>query len=239
MSITLEWQDIALRLVLTIIAGSLIGFNRGGQGHAAGLRTTLLVCLAASVAMIQTNLLIGTRGKAADSFVSIDVMRLPLGILSGMGFIGGGVILKRENLVLGVTTAATLWFVTVIGLCFGGGQLVLGSVTVVLGLAVLWGLKLVEQRIPQNHQADLLVTIGLDGPTEEDVRHRILAAGFRFRAIGMMYDALTERRELLCDVSWRGLPGENQPPAFLKEIAALPGVSGLKWTPQGMPAGFE
>jgi putative Mg2+ transporter-C (MgtC) family protein len=47
---------------------------------------------------------------------------LPLGILTGMGFIGGGAILRRESLVLGVTTAATLWFVTVIGLCFGVGR---------------------------------------------------------------------------------------------------------------------
>jgi MgtC family len=52
-------------------------------------------------------------------------MRLPLGILTGVGFIGGGTILKRGDLVTGVTTAATLWLVTVIGLCFGGGQLAL------------------------------------------------------------------------------------------------------------------
>ena len=119
MPINPDWQELALRLFLTIVAGTLIGINRGGHGRPAGLRTTLLVCLAASVAMIQTNLLLGTAGKASDSFVTLDLMRLPLGILSGMGFIGGGVILKRQNLVLGVTTAATLWFVTVIGLCLG------------------------------------------------------------------------------------------------------------------------
>ncbi len=49
-------------------------------------------------------------------------MRLPLGILSGIGFIGGGAILQRGDLVMGVTTAATLWFVTVMGLCFGAGS---------------------------------------------------------------------------------------------------------------------
>jgi putative Mg2+ transporter-C (MgtC) family protein len=70
----------------------------------AGLRTTLLVCLAASVAMIQTNLLLMTVGKTQDSFVVMDIMRLPLGILSGMGFIGAGAIVRRDNIVLGVTT---------------------------------------------------------------------------------------------------------------------------------------
>jgi len=144
MPTTLGWSEIALRLALTVVAGSLIGLNRGEHGRPAGLRTTLLVCLAASVAMIQTNLLLMTVGKTQDSFVVMDIMRLPLGILSGMGFIGAGAIVRRDNIVLGVTTAATLWFVTVIGLCFGGGQIILGLVSLGLGLMVLWGLKLAD-----------------------------------------------------------------------------------------------
>ena len=120
------WQPIALRLVLTIVAGVLIGFNRGGQGEPAGLRTTLLVCLAASIAMLQANLLLGTAGRSPDSYVILDLMRLPLGILTGVGFIGAGAIFRQNDLLRGVTTAATLWFVTVIGLCFGGGQIGLG-----------------------------------------------------------------------------------------------------------------
>ena len=126
MSTDITWADIALRLALTVVAGAVIGLNRGEHGLPAGLRTTLLVCLAACLSMIQANILMASGGKPGDSFVTIDLMRLPLGILSGMGFIGGGVILKRGNLVLGVTTAATLWFVTVLGLCFGGGQLAAG-----------------------------------------------------------------------------------------------------------------
>ena len=136
MPIVVTWPDITLRLTLAIVAGGLIGLNRGEHGHPAGLRTTLLVCLAACLSMIQTNILIASAGRPADSFVMMDVMRLPLGILSGMGFIGGGVILKRENLVLGVTTAATLWFVTVLGLCFGGGQIALGIVASLIGMIV-------------------------------------------------------------------------------------------------------
>src|SRR5258708_5241154 len=102
---TLGWHEIALRLALTLVAGGLIGINRGERGRPAGLRTTLLVCLAASVAMIEANVLLATVGKASDSFVVLDPMRLPLGVLSGIGFIGGGAILRRDDLVLGVTTA--------------------------------------------------------------------------------------------------------------------------------------
>jgi putative Mg2+ transporter-C (MgtC) family protein len=107
MPLTLTWHDIALRLALSIIAGTIIGLDRGEHGRPAGLRTTLLVCLAATVAMIQTNILLAARGKTADSFVVLDLMRLPLGILTGMGFIGAGAVLKRDGLVVGVTTSAS------------------------------------------------------------------------------------------------------------------------------------
>jgi len=106
MPLHIGWSDVALRLALTVVAGLLIGYNRTEHGKAAGLRTTLLVCLAASLAMIQVNLLLPMAGRASDSFVTNDLMRLPLGILTGVGFIGGGAILRRDN--IGVTTAATL-----------------------------------------------------------------------------------------------------------------------------------
>src|ERR1700691_5552539 len=102
MLVTLDWQQAALRLILTVAAGLVIGFNRGEHGRPAGMRTTLLVCLAASIAMIQANLLMNSVGKARDSFIVLDLMRLPLGILSGMGFIGAGAIVRKGNLVLGI-----------------------------------------------------------------------------------------------------------------------------------------
>jgi len=88
MPLTLTWQEIALRLALSVVAGTLIGLDRGEHGRPAGLRTTLLVCLAAAVAMIQANLLLATTGKTSDSFISLDLMRLPLGILTYESFRG-------------------------------------------------------------------------------------------------------------------------------------------------------
>jgi putative Mg2+ transporter-C (MgtC) family protein len=122
----LTWPDLVIRVVCTLIAGAIIGYDRGERGKAAGLRTTVLVCMAASLAMLQMNYLLPLAGRPNDSFVMNDLMRLPLGILTGVGFIGGGVILRRGSLLVGVTTAATLWYVTVVGLCFGGGQVLLG-----------------------------------------------------------------------------------------------------------------
>jgi putative Mg2+ transporter-C (MgtC) family protein len=169
MPYTVQWPEIALRLLLTIIAGGLLGLNRSEHGHAAGMRTTLLVCLAASASMIQVNLLLPLSGKTAGSFAVLDLMRLPLGILSGMGFIGAGAIVRKGSLVHGLTSAATLWFATVLGLCFGGGQIALGLVLLLIGLFVLEGLKWAENRRTQDRRATLAVVTKQEGPTDEQV----------------------------------------------------------------------
>src|SRR5438876_12321638 len=121
MTSTLTVAGIVLRIVLTCVTAGIIGAERSERGRVAGMRTTMLVGLAACVAMLQANLLLPEHGRVADSYVTLDLMRLPLGILSGMGFIGAAAVFRRHDLVIGVTTAATLWFVTVMGLCFGGG----------------------------------------------------------------------------------------------------------------------
>jgi putative Mg2+ transporter-C (MgtC) family protein len=159
----LEWTEIALRLALALVAGLLIGLNRSKHGHAAGLRTTMLVCLAATVAMLQVNILLDTGGRRSDSFMMLDLMRLPLGILSGIGFIGAGAILRKGDMVQGVTTAATLWFVTVIGLCLGGGQIGLGLTSLALALIILWGLKWLELRMCEQMLATLTHHHGAQG----------------------------------------------------------------------------
>ena len=71
------WTDMVLRLALTVLAGILLGYNRSEHGKAAGMRTTLLVCLAGSIAMLQVNLLLPMSGQQPDSFVMNDLMRLP------------------------------------------------------------------------------------------------------------------------------------------------------------------
>src|SRR5579863_10516733 len=155
----LHWPAIALRLILTVIAGGLLGAERSKTGHVAGLRTTLLVTLAASIAMIQMNLLIPTNGKPADSYAVMDLMRLPLGILTGVGFIGAGAIVRKNELILGVTTAATMWFATVVGLCMGGGQLILGSVSAAIGFIILWGFRYFERHVERYQLAELKVAV--------------------------------------------------------------------------------
>ncbi len=226
-----DWGDLLLRLGITIFAGAVIGANRGEHGKPAGLRTTMLVCLAASISMLLANLLLDTAGKTSDSYVQIDVMRLPLGILTGMGFIGGGAILRRENLVVGVTTAATLWLVTVLGLCIGAGQIGLGLIGTALGLSVLWGLAIAERHLPQVRRATLVI-VSTGGTS---VRGKLLArlrADYVVDVRGVSFMDNGGRWEARFDLRWFGSPTEAEPPDFLSEFANHAGVLSFRWNPR-------
>ncbi len=229
MSTVVGWDEIAFRLILTIIACALIGLDRGGHGRPAGLRTTILVGLAAAASMIQVNLLLGVVGKSPDSFIVMDLMRLPLGILSGMGFIGGGAILRRGKMVTGVTTAATLWFVTVMGLCFGGGQLPLGLAMLGIGVVVLTTLKWIEDRIQRDRRVTLVVATQDDGPTEADIRDDLIAAQFRVVRLAVTRMPPSGARRVRCQLVWRTAPCESRLPTIVDHLAALPGVTRVSW----------
>lgn len=228
MDTTIGWEEAALRLGLSVLAGALVGLDRGEHGRPAGLRTTILVCLAAAASMVQVSLLMDTAGKATDSFVVLDLMRLPLGILSGMGFIGGGAILRRGNIVTGVTTAATLWFVTVMGLCLGGGQIALGLSLLAIGMVVLTILRWAEDRLPRDRRATLLVAIGPGGPTERQVRAELVAHGYRIVTMAVSCLA-TGRQTVRCLVQWKEQPLDVDTPEVVQLIAAQPGVERVDW----------
>lgn len=227
MPLHLGWDEIALRLAATVVAGIVLGLDRSERGKAAGMRTTLLVCLAASVAMIQLNLLLPLAGRTPDSFVMNDLMRLPLGILTGVGFIGGGAILRRENIIVGVTTAATLWLATVIGLCLGGGQLGLGAAATALGVFALWGLRRVEEMLRREHGATLALQLDPGGPDEEEIRRKIAEAGFAIRTLEV--SASAAGRRLSFSLSYAPESGEVRTPPLVAALAREPGVAKVDW----------
>ncbi len=231
MPIDLTLSDVILRLVCTLIAGAVIGYNRGERGKAAGLRTTLLVCLAASVAMLQVNYLLPLAGRSPDSFVMNDLMRLPLGILTGVGFIGGGAILRRGDMVTGVTTAATLWYVTVVGLCFGGGQMLLGWLATAIGALVLWLVKWLEATMTADFRARLVVTVEAAGPAARDIRGHLEASALTVKTIAV--DMGSEHRMYIYEVAQRRLRSEAAVPAVVDMVASQSGVRSVSWRPIG------
>jgi putative Mg2+ transporter-C (MgtC) family protein len=171
--------------------------------------------------MVLANLLLQTTGKAVDSFVTMDVMRLPLGILTGMGFIGAGAILHKGNMVLGVTTAATLWFTTLMGFCFGSGELALGFSLLGLGVFVLWCL---EWETPGS--CGLLGWCGILcwATSKGNSSHRT-------HGLASPRQVTQEGEELRYEVHWRASQQDTATPNSIAQLAERPGVKELHWAP--------
>jgi putative Mg2+ transporter-C (MgtC) family protein len=212
------------------MAGIVLGINRDEKGRAAGIRTNVLVCLAASLSMLQMNLLLGTVGKASDSFVVLDLMRLPLGILSGMGFIGAGAILRKGEMVLGVTTAATLWTATVLGLCFGGGQVQLGIAGLAIASLTLWGLKWLEHLIPRQRRGMLSLTLDQTKINEHDLRGLLRERQLEIHSWGTFASNVDVRR-IEMELRWKTSPLDPFPPDIVEDLIRRPGIAQVEWRP--------
>ena len=124
-----EMVGLLIKLALSVFSGTLIGFERGRHGRSAGLRTHILVCLGATMAAmtdLHLNAMIGSDGT-----------RIAANVLTGVGFLGAGVILiKRDFTVKGLTTAAGLWATSIIGLCYGYGFCEIPLITTVVLLLI-------------------------------------------------------------------------------------------------------
>jgi putative Mg2+ transporter-C (MgtC) family protein len=114
-------DEIAIRLCLALFAGIVLGLNRWIHHKAAGVRTHTLVSVGAALAILLMGSIIGGDAQAQSHVLQ--------GIVSGIGFLGAGIILHRGNSesVKGLTTAASIWVVAIIGCCYGAGQLLIGS----------------------------------------------------------------------------------------------------------------
>jgi len=229
MPVTISWQQVAIRLLCAVIAGAIIGINRDEKGRPAGMRTNILVCLAACIAMIQANLLMPTAGKASDSFIVLDLMRLPLGILSGIGFIGAGAILRKGEMIIGVTTAASLWIVTVLGLCFGGGQILLGTAGLVLSILTLWTFKWFERRIPHRQRGTLSLTIDERVVDEHEILSRLKAGMVEIHSWGLSSAPETKSRSIQAEVRWNSPFEHSMPPKVIEDFLHTPGILHLDW----------
>lgn len=227
MSATLPWSEIVVRLALTFLAGFLMGLDRSEHAHPVGMRTTILIAVAAALGMIEANWLVVHTRDTQVSIIRLDMIRLPLGILSGVGFIGAGAILRRGELVRGVTTAATIWLATVIGLCFGGGQIGLGAAGTVIALATLWLLKYFEATIIIGRRGTVAVTFPDSGRHEPELLALLKARGLaiRTRRIELASNGGTR---IECSGRYNGDYPEWSS-RLVDELAANPRVSRVEW----------
>lgn len=135
--------EALVRVILATVLGGAIGIERELQVKGAGLRTNSLVALGAGLFTVLGILLVDM-GFAEEPNVSIDASRIIAGIVGGVGFLGGAVVFRGENRAHGVTTAASIWAVTGIGIAAGLGAYVLAIGVTAMALIILYVLKLLE-----------------------------------------------------------------------------------------------
>ncbi len=141
-------QEIILRLLLGMLLGGIIGFERQTHGRPAGFRTQLLVCVACTLLMLISEHFYSQSAQEAG-YVRFDPTRIAAGAMTGIGFLGAGVILKTGLSIQGLTTAACIWIVAAIGLAIGAGQYLAGISGFVITVFSLWVLRIFEGRIQQ------------------------------------------------------------------------------------------
>jgi putative Mg2+ transporter-C (MgtC) family protein len=140
-----EWSLI-LRVLAAAGLSAVIGFEREVHGRPAGLRTHVLVGIGAALVMAAGEVVVQL--VAARTGVQVDPGRIAAGVITGVGFLGAGTIIRVGDWIRGLTTAASIWYVAALGVVAGQGQYVLAVGGAAIGVAVLTVLDRVEDRIP-------------------------------------------------------------------------------------------
>jgi putative Mg2+ transporter-C (MgtC) family protein len=183
-----DYLEMVLRLVAALVAGALIGYERTYHGRPAGFRTHALVCMASSLLMLVTVFEAHWVRTNVD-LVRLDPTRMAQGIMTGIGFLGAGVIMKEGLSVRGLTTAASIWITAAIGILAGIGFYLPLIVSVVLTIGILALFRRIEARMPT--QAYYHFEIRFDaasGMTEGALRALIESYGFSIANFSYSFD---------------------------------------------------
>lgn len=152
-----DYFIILVRLLAAAAAGSAIGFERSYNGRPAGMRTHALVCLASSLLMLLTVYQWRLLSDVPIETIRVDPTRMAQGIMTGIGFLGAGVIMREKLTIRGLTTAASVWITAAIGIIIGMGFFVAAGVAIVTTLLILSTLGWLERKLKSRRYATLMV----------------------------------------------------------------------------------
>ena len=174
-------MDVVARTFAALVAGGAIGLERSYHGRAAGLRTYALVCFASALLVA-----VSQYDMAADAHGRGEVTRVIQGIVTGIGFLGAGVIVKEGFTVRGLTTSASIWVASAIGVAIGTGAYLSGAVAALFTLIALAVLRGLEDRVPVQTYLHLEVAFERNRALDED-RFRALVREHGFAMRDMAY----------------------------------------------------
>ena len=221
---------VMLRLLLAILLGGAIGLERESRGRPAGLRTHILVCLGATIIMLASqSMAILSQGLAPTARVTVDPGRIAAGVVTGIGFLGAGAILRIGDLVRGLTTAGCIWFVAAIGIVIGQGLYALGIIATTFALIVLLALSILERQIrPIVYRAVVVLTsFAQSEALEAQCRTLLLERDIALQDIENRLSPAEGRAEMTFKIRVRQ---HLQSGEVLRAITALPGVTEARWS---------
>jgi putative Mg2+ transporter-C (MgtC) family protein len=221
-------HELLFRLFLAVVLGGLIGLEREFHGRAAGFRTHILVCLGSTIIMMASMQIYERYADlTSNNVIRVDPGRIAASIVTGIGFLGAGVILRSGEAVRGLTTAACIWFVAGVGIVIGIGLYVLAFESSALALFTLFVLKQVERYIRPDYYKRLSITAIRQPGLLENARaicqrHKITIQNYEF--IENIAQNLTTI--VLC-VKFKS---DNEiEEALVEEFARMEGVCHVRW----------
>ena len=217
-SLSLSWDEALLRIALAGVLGGSIGLERELREREAGLRTHLLVAVGAALFTIA--------GAYGFDSAGVDPTRVAAQIVTGIGFLGAGAIIRQGFSVRGLTTAATLWVVGAVGLAAGAGYYSGAVITTAVVLIALWPLRVAAYNMLRRFRPEdgrLLVELPAGTPPG-GVIDEVVRTGVRISSITVGQDG--DRRRLELDVA---LPRSLTAPHLVARVADVPDVADVRW----------
>lgn len=220
----LELIDVIARLGLAAILGIAIGFERARNEHSAGMRTYAVVSMASALIMI-----VSIYGLPDTNQMTHDTSRIAAQVVSGIGFLGAGVIFMRRNVVHGLTTAALLWASSGVGLAVGGGLLITGTMATALLLLISGGLAPVKRRLFQSESTEHRIRLHLSDTSSviRDVRDMAMQ-GPGFSIISLDLESSPDKKKTVLELRIE-LNDADDAIDVVHQLESLDGVDRLGW----------
>ena len=221
---SLGWSEELLRVAVAAGLGGAVGIERELREREAGFRTHLLVSVGSALFTLVS-------AYGFNEFVSrgtsVDPTRIAAQIVTGVGFLGAGAIIRQGFSVRGLTTAATLWVVAAIGMASGAGYFSAAVITTALVLFTLWPLRIFAFRAMSRFrpETDRLLVQLPSGKSPGPLIEKLESLGGRLQALKVGQDA--DRRTVLMDVT---LPPRVDAPAIVAQLSGLEHVLEVRWS---------
>ena len=224
---SLTWEEELVRVAVAAALGGAVGLERELREREAGFRTHMLVSVGSALFTLVSAYGFHEFLVGGGNVIRADPTRIAAQIVTGIGFLGAGAIIRQGFSVRGLTTAATLWVVAAIGMASGAGYYSAAVITTALVLISLWPLRILAFRTMRRFrpETERLVAQLPAGESPSPLIERLEALGGSLQSLEVGHEA--DRRTVLIDVT---LPPKADTPAIVADLSELEHVLEIRWS---------